>query len=108
MKLKLNLIMLFAILIIAFSNGGNLYAQESSDTAEAPEAAGTDYIEPGDDELASLLTEQPNPYAVVRPLIQTSGTTVDELFIASITSSKTNIPQNEIFTVTVNMSRLIL
>ena len=61
MKLKLSLVTLCAILIIAFSSGGILYAQESGDTAEAPEAAGTDYIEPGDDELASLLTEQPNP-----------------------------------------------
>jgi len=81
--------MLFAMLILAFSNGGilfnpvGLYAQESSDRAEVPEAAGTDYIEPRDDELASLLIEQPNPSAVVRPLIQTKwgqGSPYNDLF----------------------------
>jgi len=88
MKLRFSYLA-FLTMFFLFLIGGNLnnpvglYAQELSDSAEAPEASGTDYIEPGDDELASLLTAQPNLSAVVRPLIQTKwgqGSPYNDLF----------------------------
>ncbi|MCL2805150.1 MAG: C10 family peptidase [Treponema sp.] len=57
------------ILILIFSSG-YLFAQEAGDREDsAQEGAGVSFI-PNDDELASILTTQPNPHAVVRPLIQ--------------------------------------
>jgi hypothetical protein len=70
MKIKYSFIAFLVILILIISNGDNLYAQETGDTADTEEE-GTDNFEPNDDELASLITVQQNPNAIVGPLIQT-------------------------------------
>ena len=82
MYVKYRFFAFFLIFTLAFFNG-YLYAQESNDLAEAPEAMGNVNFEPSDDELASLLTGVPNPNAVVGPLIQTKwgqGTPYNNLF----------------------------
>jgi len=71
MYIKYRFFTLFVIFILVFSVGINLYAQESNDLAETPEAMGTDYFEPSENEIASLLTQERNPAAIVGPLIQT-------------------------------------
>jgi len=69
MKLKY-IFTVFTVTLFFLINGGFIYAQESGDTADSQEDGGVAVI-PGDDELASLLTETQNPRAVVAPLLKT-------------------------------------
>jgi hypothetical protein len=70
MKIKFGVFAFFLICILAFSNGGLLYAQESGDAVDAASDGDGVFIELNDNELASFLTSVPNPNAVVRPLVQ--------------------------------------
>jgi len=66
---KRAVILAFALIMTVFG-GGYLYAQEDGDIDDSSqEEAGVSFI-PDDSELSSLLTAQPNPHAVVKPLIQ--------------------------------------
>jgi hypothetical protein len=69
-KVKKIIAAFLVMLIFAFSNGGNMKAQEVGDI-DIEDEGGTDYFEPSDDELVSLLTASRNPNAVVGPLIKT-------------------------------------
>ena len=83
MKLKHNFLTFFVMFILTIYNGGYLYAQEAGDIDDTPQESGSVVIEPRDDELASLLSAQPNSSAIVRPLIQTKwgqGTPYNNLF----------------------------